>query len=319
MNTLKWDYGNFSMLDKECILYNTLYIDMAKIHKNGLVLIHKKRVIGFLSLERIVGIFKNIYRSRTGLLLIDSSLYKVALKSLENFVASERIIIVSQFDYIFNDLYPNSRSISFFGRKQTLINTIEVDSKLWLTEIKKKHRYYVKKALNVNNQRSEVNDIESLDASFVSMLYDIYVKNMGIRGAELLFKSKGDFLGFVKRNNKKIIVTLCFIDNEISYFSIVHTNNEVANYIMAVSTEIGMNNYASYMGVFALYDYLYHHNIRNLNFGGVDLVKNHGIYLFKKGFNGKLIDSPCYMIIGIGITTLIIKQILKLRILVKTK
>ena len=139
----------------------------------------------------------------------------------------------------------------------------------------------------------------------------------GLRELIYYFSTKNDFKKFINRNLKNIIITSCFKGDEISYFCIVHSNKKVANYIMAVTTNAGMSSYASYMGVYKLYDYLYSHNFKTFNFGGIDSVNNHGVYLFKRGFSGELIESPRYMLIGVGWITGVIKVLIRLRLFIK--
>ena len=318
MDDFNWIYGNFSLLNEELEIFNTLYIDKASIGNNGLLLFHKDKVIGFINLVSFVGLFKKTYISKTGLLLTNKSFYTDALISLENFVVSEDIVIISQVDYSFKNFKHPSRISSFFGTKKTIVNIIDSDAESWLSKIKKKHRYYVKKGLKIENSRCEISIVDSLDFSFRSNLYDIYAENMSKKGVNLLFSTKDEFIDFIDRNLKNIIITTCYKNNEISYFSVVHTNNEMANYIMAVTTSIGMTSYASYMGIYKLYDYLFHNNFKFLNFGGVDSSINHGVYLFKKGFSGDLLNSPRYMIIGVGLIARIAKRIMQLRFLVKS-
>jgi hypothetical protein len=319
MNDLNWKYGNFSMMDVELEAYNTLYVDKASIDNDGLILWHKDRAIGFISLIslfKIGRLLNKVYISRTGLLLTNTSFYMDALMSLEEFVVSEGIVIISQVDYIYKKLNHASRVSSFLGNKQTIINIIDDDVEPWLLQIKKKHRYYVRKAIKSDNKRFEVKTIDSIAPSFHGQLYDIYAENMSNKGVNLLFSTKDEFLNFINRNLKSIIVTIGFKGDEISYFNVVHTNKEVANYIMAVTTKLGMSSYASYLGVYKLYDYLYSHNFKILNFGGVDPVNNHGVYLFKRGFSGELFESPSYMIIGVGLIAWVAKRTLQLRMLV---
>ena len=319
MNDLNWKYGKNSLIGVELESYNTLYVDKASFHNNGLILQQKDKVIGFISLDKILGILQKTFVSKTGILLTNSSFNHDELICLEEFVCSERIVIISQVDFVYNQMSSITRITNFLGNKQTIINLFENDADSWLLKIKKKHRYYVRRALKENNQKCEIKFIETLDPSFISKIYDLYSKYMGIKGVNLLFETKNEFMGFIERNPKSIIITLCLNDNEISYFNIVHTNNKVANYIIAVTTQYGMKSYASYMGVFMLYDHLYRNNFKILNFGGVDSNKNHGVYLFKRGFSGKFLDSPSYMVIGIGLVSRIAKTILKLRIFLKSR
>jgi lipid II:glycine glycyltransferase (peptidoglycan interpeptide bridge formation enzyme) len=139
------------------------------------------------------------------------------------------------------------------------------------------------------------------------------------KGVDLLFSTKDEFISFTNRNLKNIIITICFKGDEISYFNVVYTNRKVATYIMAVTTNIGMSSYASYMGIYELYNYLHRKRFKILNFGGVDPVNNHGVYLFKKGFSGELLESPSYMIVGTGLTAWTAKRMLHLKVLINSK
>ena len=319
MNNFNWEYGNLSRVDGNLQSYNTLYIDKANTDSIGLILLHKDKTIGFISLIRIAKLLNNIYVSKTGLLLIDASFYIDALVTLEEFVVSEGVVIISQMDYIYEEIKGSSKVTNFFGNKQTIINTIDMDVDSWLLQIRKKHRYYVRKAIKNTDQKCEIKVVDHTDLSLLDKMYDIYAENMGNKGVKLLFSTRDEFISFINRNLKNIIITICFRGDEISYFNVVHTNKEVANYIMAVTTKSGMSSYASYMGVYKLYDYLYSHNFKILNFGGVDSVNNHGVYLFKRGFSGELLESPSYMIIGVGLIAWIAKSILQLRMLVKSR
>ncbi len=303
------------MVDGHLESCNTLYVDKAScIDNNGLVLIHKNKVVGFMSLVKVGRLLSKVYISKTGLLLTSTSFYIDALTSLENFILSGKIVIISQVDYSYKNNQPGGMVSSFFGNKQTIINTIDVDAESWLLQIKKKHRYYVRKAIKIPNQYCEVKIIDSIDLQLCNKLYDIYAENMGNKGVDLLFSTKEEFIKFTNRNLTNIIVTICFTGNEIGYFNVVHTNKGTAAYIMAVTTRSGMSSYASYMGVYKLYDYLYSQKFKVLNFGGVNSVNNHGVYLFKRGFSGELLESPSYMVMGIGLIAYIAKIALKLKI-----
>lgn len=317
MNAYSWKYGNLSLVDGNLESYNTLYMDKATINHDGLILTYKDKKMGFISLFNISGLLKKVYISKTGLLLTNASFYIDALASLEEFVASEGIIIISQVDYLYKKNGYCSVGSNFLGSKQTIVNVIDVNAESWLLQIKKKHRYYVRKAIKSSGKECEVKIINNIDSAFLSQLYDVYSKNMSSKGVGLLFSTKDEFMSFTNRNINKIIVTICLKGEEISYFNVVHTNGEVANYIMAVTTKSGMSSYASYMGVYKLYDYLYNHKFKILNFGGVDVVNNHGVYLFKRGFSGELLESPSYMVSGVGLIAWIAKTILRLKILVK--
>ena len=319
MNNFNWEYGNISRVDGNLQSYNTLYIDKANTNASGLILLHKDKTIGFISLIRIAKLLNKIYVSKTGLLLIDASFYIDALVTLEEFVVSEGVVIISQMDYIYEEIRGSSKVTNFFGNKQTIINTIDMDVDSWLLQIRKKHRYYVRKAIKSGNQRCEIKIIDSIGSSFRGQLYDIYAENMGNKGVNLLFSTKDEFISFINRNLKNIIITICFRGDEISYFNVVHTNIKVANYIMAVTTKSGKSSFASYKGVYKLYDYLYSHNFKILNFGGVDSVNNHGVYLFKKGFSGELLESSSYMVVGKGLTAWVAEKILQLRMLIKLR
>ena len=161
----------------------------------------------------------------------------------------------------------------------------------------------------------EVRELDSFNLSFLEHLFEIYVQFMKEKKARLLFNSKDEFFSFLNRNSKQVLITICYLNNEISYFNIVHTNLKIANYLMAVTTKLGMTSYASYLGIYRLHSYLFSNNFNYLNFGGVDPVNNHGVYLFKKGFSGNLIESPKYLMIGKGLLAWFTKNVIKLRLL----
>ena len=116
MSNFSWKYDNLSMVDGELESYNTLYIDKASINHDGLILIYKDKVIGFINLANISGLFKKVYISKTGLLLTNASFYIDALISLEDFVVSEGIIIISQVDYLYKKKNYFSKISSFLGK-----------------------------------------------------------------------------------------------------------------------------------------------------------------------------------------------------------
>ncbi len=321
MNEFKWQHDNLSITNQRLISYNTLYFDKLKSSASGLILFHKGKTIGFMGLTAVGGLLNKIYISKTGLLLTNTSFYIEALIALEEFVISNGISIISQVDFAYKKTgYLNKDKVSIFtGSKQTIINSIDKNAETWLLEIKKKHRYYVRRALRVNNQSCTVKIAEDLTLSFVGKLYDVYASGMRKKNVELLFSSKSEFETFIKRNAKNIIVTICYMDNKITYMNVVHTNGKIANYIMAVTTSSGMSSYASYMGVYELYDYLYNNNFKILNFGGVDVVNNHGVYLFKRGFAGELLESSSHMVVGKGLAAWVARKILQLRMLIKLR
>ena len=170
MNDFNWEYGNLSMVDGKLDSYNTLYIDKASINNDGLILQYKDRTIGFISLIKIGGLLNKVYISKTGLLLTNTSFYIDALINLEEFVVSEGVVIISQVDYIYKKLNYFSKVNSFLGNKQTIINIIDTDVDSWLLQIKKKHRYYVRKAIKSGNQKCEIKVINSIDLPFRDQL-----------------------------------------------------------------------------------------------------------------------------------------------------
>ena len=67
MNDLNWKYGKNSLIGVELESYNTLYVDKASFHNNGLILQQKDKVIGFISLDKILGILQKTFVSKTGI------------------------------------------------------------------------------------------------------------------------------------------------------------------------------------------------------------------------------------------------------------
>ena len=313
MCQFSWKFGNFDEVLGLPKSYNTLYVDMAKLHTNGLIFLKGSTVAGFISLDKKISLFGNVlYASKTGVLLTDLTLYTEAFNQLKRFTHSQRLTIFSPIDYMYN--YKGQLN-NFIGSKQTIINPLVLNPDMWLAQIKKKHRYYVRKGLK-NNHQCYTQPIKDMKSSEINGLYRIYVEQMRLKGADLLFATESEFCEFVDRNPKSIIVTTCYKDGQLGYFNIVHTNNNIANYIMAVTTKLGMGSYASYIGIFELYKYIQKNKFTDLNFGGIDPLNNHGVYLFKKGFSGELISSPKYMVVGTKITESFFTIVLKIRVLV---
>ena len=311
MCQFSWKFGKYDEVLKSLKSYNTLYIDAAKSNTNGLVLLVDGDAAGFISLEKRVFLFGNtLYTSKTGILLSNLNIYGEAFKELKKFTRLKRLTIFSPVDYMYNQ---QSQLNNFIDSKQTIINPIKLNPDAWLAQIKKKHRYYVRKGLK-NNHQCYTRLIEDIESSEIKSLYGIYVDQMSLKGVDLLFSTEDEFCKFVDRNSKNIIVTTCYKDGHLGYFNIVHTSHNVANYIMAVTTKLGMTSYASYIGIFELYKYLQKNQFTDLNFGGIDSVNNHGVYLFKKGFSGHLAESSKYMIIGTKFMETIFIAALKIKI-----
>lgn len=313
MCQFSWKFGHFDKMLGFPKSYNTLYVDMAKIHANGLIFLKESVVVGFISLEKKISLFGSVlYTSKTGILLTDLTLYTEAFDQLKKFTHSQRLTIFSPIDYMYNY---KGRLNNFIDSKQTIINPLLLNPDMWLAQIKKKHRYYVRKGLK-NDHQCYTRLIKDIKFAEIKDLYRIYVEQMRLKGANLLFATEGEFYEFVDRNPKNVIVTTCYKDGQLGYFNIVHTNNNIANYIMAVTTKLGMGSYASYVGIFELYKYIQKNKFTDLNFGGIDPLNNHGVYLFKKGFSGELIRSPKYMVVGTKITERFFTIVLKIRILI---
>jgi len=239
-------------------------------------------------------------------------LYNDAFDQLKKFTYLKRMTIISPVDYMYS---LHSRSNNFIDSKQTIINHLELSPDVWLSQIKKKHRYYVRKGLK-NDYQCCTKRIDEIKPSEIKDFYRVYVDQMKLKGATLLFTTGDEFYEFVGRNSENIIITICYKDGQLGYFNIVHTSHNIANYIMAVTTKLGMTSYASYVGIFELYDHLRKNQFIKLNFGGVDPLNNHGVYLFKKGFSGELINSPKYMVVGAKFMESIFVIVLKIRVLI---
>ena len=298
MDNIVWNYGNLSDVHDDLLVFNTMYVDNAAIESRGLVCSRNGRAVGFVSIYTYNIFFKKIFISKSGILLVNNDFFSDAVSSLKKFIIKNNLLIVFNVDYCYYKKLPRiDKNICFLGNKKTIVNSIDRDENEWLMSIRPKHRHSVRKGLKGNHQ-CYVKSVDNMSLLEIKKLYDIYVENMNFRKAVLLFSTQEEFINFIERNLKNTFFTFCYKGGKLAYFNVIHTNYKIANYIMAVTTKSGMASYASYAGVYELYNYLYKNEFNFLNFGGIDPINNHVVYFFKKGFSGEIVSIPKYIAIG---------------------
>jgi len=292
-----WNFGVISdAFLKQVDAVNTLYINEAKKNKKGLVCIENKKIIGFISLNQVFFLAPNFRISKSGILMIDKDKFANAIASLNYFVKENKLSIIFNSDFYISK-NENENIFDYSGEKKTIIFNPNVPIIDFLKNMRKKHRYLIKKSLRTENNFEIIMGNE-LHKKIVKETYEFYTNEMKVNGAPLLFKNAIDFDEFIKRNQDEVFLVRAFNKSEIGYFCLILFNKKNANFIMAATNNLGKENNLAYLGFYRLYEYLNQLGFNLLNFGGINPEKNPGVYHFKKGFGGIEITSPKYIYIG---------------------
>jgi len=309
--SFKWKIGEFddSLLTKIRVL-NTLVIDQIYKNKFGFILEKNNLVVGFISCKKIP--LSNLFISKTGILVQEPEMFLEAIRALRNFTKSNNFSISFPLDYLH---FSSSIEMNFLhaGSKETIVHDISLDYGSWFKNLKKKHRYYVNKAIKTENNNCKIVTVEELKIFTINEIYDFYSYEMKTRNAPLLFQQFSDFEKFIHRNKKNIFLLLCFNQSNLGFLSVIHVHNKCANYIMAATNNTGKKFYLSYLGINELFKFMQSSKINFFNFGGINSLTNQGVYHFKKGFGGQVYTSAKYIFLGKRIHSFLWKILINIK------
>ena len=168
------------------------------------------------------------------------------------------------------------------SRKTNVIKMMPSDD--FLSQIRKKHRYYIKQSLK-NNIDWQI--IENDEAG--SVFYSIHKQMQQEKNLDLPIIDIELFSRLLNSSNTHKIFTLAgYKDNECVAACVVSIFYQKAFYHYAASTDRGRDLNASYGMIFELMQYLNSLNIDTLDFGGLSEDQSSaGVDFFKEGFNGE--------------------------------
>jgi lipid II:glycine glycyltransferase (peptidoglycan interpeptide bridge formation enzyme) len=170
----------------------------------------------------------------------------------------------------------------------TIHININKDSEEILSEMKKKHRYYVNKSLKEN-----VNWNFNSNKKYIRDFLECY-NNMILEKKIKLMYLSNDHLFLLKNNLKdKMKIITCYQKGELISSCIVLIFNNKAFYYLAVTTSKGRDLNISYAMIFKTILYLKELGIKTFDFGGINPneKKAKGVDHFKKGFGGNIIEN----------------------------
>ena len=174
---------------------------------------------------------------------------------------------------------PSTRLTS---RRTNIIKIMSSDD--FISQIRKKHRYYIKQSLknNIDWQIKENEDAGSAFYSIYEQMQEEKNLNLPIIDVPLLAKL------LHSSDNNKIITLAGYKDHECVAACVVSMFHRKAFYHYAASTNRGGDLNASYGMIFELMNYLNSLDIDTLDFGGLSEDQSSaGVDFFKEGFNGE--------------------------------
>jgi len=295
LSELEWKICEYEGV-RNLRVFNTLFIQ--SINHKGLGCFFKSEQIAFIPINFSYRFLERIYISNSTIFISSHFKTKIIIETLIEFVNENKITLIFKGDYsiplgserVFKNYFE-------FGKKQTLIHNLHDEHEKWFSNIRKKHRYYSKKAsTSCTCETYTASDISKVQ---LKDIFEMHIFEMNRKQVTPLFKDFSAFLSFVESGKKNLFFNLCMIENDIVYFNLTHCVNDIANYIMASSNNLGRSINASYHGVSSTFKFFFSHSsIKYFNFGGIDKRLNPGGYFFKKGFAGQAISSPKLIIIS---------------------
>ncbi len=173
------------------------------------------------------------------------------------------------------------------SRKTSIIEINSEDD--FLTQVKKKHRYYIKQS-EKSNINWKVEESMEADKTFTSIYKDMQkTKHLNLPIINIaLFSKLLDYNDDVK---SKVFAFSGFENKEVVSSCLISIFDSKAFYHYAASTERGREISASYGMIFNLYKYLKQQHVMQLDFGGLsEDGSSAGVDFFKEGFNGIIVN-----------------------------
>ena len=246
-------------------------------------------LIAQIVMKKVFGI--NIAWCPGGPLIITENRDKVdnALKKLKDIVTEYNLANLRCKTFMEDNDINNKFFIKFkkptstlTSRKTNIIKMMPSDD--FLSQIRKKHRYYIKQSLK-NNIDWRIMENGEAGPEFSSIHKQMQQeKNLNLPIIDIaLFARLLD-----SSNTHKIITLAGYKDGECISACLVSLFHRKAFYHYAASTDSGRNLNASYGMIFELMNYLNSLEIDILDFGGLsEDQSSSGVDFFKEGFNGK--------------------------------
>tara|TARA_B100000941_G_scaffold94591_1_gene65744 strand:- start:6358 stop:7377 length:1020 start_codon:yes stop_codon:yes gene_type:complete len=246
-------------------------------------------LIAQIVMKKVFGI--NIAWCPGGPLIITENRDKVdnALKKLKDIVTEYNLANLRCKTFMEDNDINNKFFIKFkkptstlTSRKTNIIKMMPSDD--FLSQIRKKHRYYIKQSLK-NNIDWRIMENDEAGSEFSSIHKQMQQeKNLNLPIIDIaLFARLLD-----SSNTHKIITLAGYKDGECISACLVSLFHRKAFYHYAASTDSGRNLNASYGMIFELMNYLNSLEIDILDFGGLsEDQSSSGVDFFKEGFNGK--------------------------------
>jgi len=155
-------------------------------------------------------------------------------------------------------------------------------------QAKRKHRYYVKKALSQGIQWKC-----GSGPGFVQELVDLHSEMIRRKGLPTLRTSRTEICTLCKIMGDQASIFTGYVDDKAVASCLVLSIGQKAFYWMGATSNSGRQLSASYALVDQLLEYLQSKDIAQFDFGGLNLKRNSsgaGVDHFKKGFGGKLVE-----------------------------
>ncbi len=246
-------------------------------------------LIAQIVMKKVFGI--NIAWCPGGPLIITENRDKVdnALKKLKDIVTEYNLANLRCKTFMEDNNINNKFFIKFkkptstlTSRKTNIIKMMPSDD--FLSQIRKKHRYYIKQSLK-NNIDWRIMENDEAGSEFSSIHKQMQQeKNLNLPIIDIaLFARLLD-----SSNTHKIFTLAGYKDGECISACLVSLFHRKAFYHYAASTDSGRNLNASYGMIFELMNYLNSLEIDILDFGGLsEDQSSSGVDFFKEGFNGE--------------------------------
>ena len=143
--------------------------------------------------------------------------------------------------------------------------------------------------------RNHLNKAEKSELKVTKGTDELYQKNFLKLFDEMVskksFKVNVDPHIFLRLNQSlderiKMQIFLCFKDNELIAGSVISKISDYAIYLFGATNDLGRKFNASYLIHYKIIEWLISQKTKFYDLGGIDEIKNPGVFNFKKGFNG---------------------------------
>lgn len=167
-----------------------------------------------------------------------------------------------------------------------------------LEDLRKNFEQKWRNALN-KSERSDLKISSGTSIEFQKNFLTLFNQMLKVKNFKLFVNPEK----FLRLNDKlpekfKLKIFLCYKMDEVIAGAVISYITDYATYLFGATNELGRKYNASYFLHFHIIEYLKNNNVKIYDLGGINKIKNPGVYNFKKGFNGLHRSSIPRIILG---------------------